>query len=181
MIITTGTIFKDIKLISVEQYEDDRGSLTKFMVSDCLEKEGVIFSIKEQFYSKSNLNVMRGMHFQAPPFDHKKQVTVISGSVLDVVLDIRTESPTYGQCESFILGKKNCPISVVIPSGFAHGFLSLGPGESTLLYSTSTVQNSEFERAIKWDSFGYDWGISQPVVSSRDNTAILFSNFVSPF
>lgn len=167
-------------LFIVENYfaEDNRGSFTKVFNNDLFVKEGINFTVKEIYYSISNKNVIRGMHFQIPPFDHTKLVYVAAGSIIDVVLDIRKKSKTYGKFFSIKLdADKN---SILIPTGFAHGFRSLR-NHTIVVYNQTTVYSKENDSGILWNSFGFNWGVENPIISERDQTFITFSNFNSPF
>lgn len=119
------------------------------------------------------------MHFQIPPADHEKLVSVSYGAVMDVVLDIRKGSPTYGKAESVVLSAAN-HYALYIPKGFAHGFKSLKNG-TIMNYLVATTHSPEHDRAIHWDSIGFDWGIEKPVISKRDKEALPLNIFKSPF
>jgi len=153
-------------VVQSDVFVDDRGVFSKTYHQDIFKENGLNFSVKEQFYSVSNKHVLRGMHFQLPPHDHIKLVSCLSGSVLDVVLDLRKSSDTYKNFDVFDLrchdGK-----TVYIPSGMAHGFLSL-EDNSTMLYSTSSVHAPEFDSGIHWSSFGFNWRGVKPITSERD-------------
>ena len=159
--------------------EDNRGAFIKKYHLDDFSNSGIDFSLREQYYSISQKDVVRGMHFQAPPFDHSKLVYVISGSVLDVVIDLRKDLPTYGKCFAQILtGNDNT--SLFIPTGFAHGFKSL-EDNTIMLYNVSSVYNRENDFGIRWDSIGFNWEVENPILSSRDKSFPTFDEFVSPF
>lgn len=134
---------------------------------------------KEQYYSISNKGVIRGMHFQLPPYDHIKLVSLIKGRAKDIILDLRKFSNTYGNFISVELSE-NSKDSIYIPSGFAHGFEALESG-TIMLYNVSTVYNSEYDEGILWDSFGVNWNTSTPILSNRDKSFIEFKNFKSSF
>jgi dTDP-4-dehydrorhamnose 3,5-epimerase len=176
---TIQSKLKDCYVIQFDSHNDDRGFFSKIYHKGLFEKENIDIDIKEQFYTTSGENVVRGMHFQLPPFDHKKLVTCLSGKILDVVLDLRSSSSTYGQFDSFNL-TENDGQSVYIPSGIAHGFLSLKEN-SGVLYSTSEVHEPEADRGVCWDSFGFDWGCPNPILSQRDQTHMKFNQFKTPF
>ncbi len=160
-------------------HEDERGSFSKIFNEDLFRNLGLNNEFKENFYSTSKKDVIRGMHFQLPPHDHDKLVYVLSGSIIDVVLDLRKNSLTYGSCDSFTIhgGLRD---SVFIPKGCAHGFLSL-QDETTVGYLTSSCYNPESDSGICWDSIPYDWGLENPVVSERDSKLIELTKFDSPF
>ena len=119
------------------------------------------------------------MHFQVPPAHHAKIVTCLSGVVLDVILDLRKSSPTFGLVESLELSESNRHF-LFIPSGFAHGFLSLTE-DSVVHYLTGAEHSPKHDKGIRWNSFGFKWPVSNPVVSDRDSELPLFSDFESPF
>jgi dTDP-4-dehydrorhamnose 3,5-epimerase len=127
----------------------------------------------------SNKNILRGMHFQLPPYDHDKLVSCLAGSVLDVVIDLRKKSATYKHFDSFNLNQ-NDTYTLYIPSGMAHGFLSL-EDNSGMLYNTSRVHAPEKDCGIHWNSFDFDWGCDNPIVSIRDQNHTPLDNFTSSF
>ena len=139
---------------------------------------GVNLDIREEFFSLSHENVVRGMHFQLPPHEHDKLVYCTHGVVMDVLLDLR-KGPGYGKVAFTELSAENGHI-VFIPKGVAHGFAALSD-ETLMLYKTSTVHAPEADCGIRWDSFGFDWGITGPIISARDQQHSLFGDFVSPF
>ena len=173
------TEIKGLKIIKNFYAADDRGSFTKLYNNELFDKLGLEFAIREQYYSVSDKDVVRGMHFQTPPHDHHKLVHVIKGSVMDVVLDLRKSSETYGKAKSFLLNA-NEPVSLYIPKGFAHGFRSLEDG-TIMLYNVSTGYAKDNDCGIKWDTIGFDWGITDPVISARDSAFPSLDEFVSPF
>ena len=119
------------------------------------------------------------MHFQIPPRDHAKLVTVIQGTIIDVILDIRKNSPTFGRHVEIELSRENRR-SIYIARGLAHGFGTLS--DSAIAYYMVTSEYSpEHDRGIRFDSFGYRWPISTPIVSDRDLSHVPFDQFVSPF
>ncbi len=161
------------ELLDLAHFLDDRGSLTK-----CFSSQNTPIPIKESFYSHSHKDVIRGMHFQIPPHDHEKIIHVITGEIRDVLLDIRKNSPTFGECFTFILSEEKKQ-ALFIPKGFAHGFHSLK--ESTVLYLLSTTYHPPSDQGIRYDSFGYDWGINHPTLSKRDLEFLPFKSFASTF
>lgn len=160
-------------------FEDVRGKFVKSFNSDMFNANGIDIDIKESYYSLSQKNVIRGMHFQTPPYDHVKIVYVPSGSICDVVLDIRKESPTYGEYFSIILSDENGK-GLVIPKGFAHGFLSL-QDNTNVTYMQTTGYAPNHDSGIKYNSFGYEWGVKNPIVSDRDTALESFTTFQTPF
>ena len=165
--------------IELPFFQDQRGDFIKTYQGSAFESFGINFKCAEEFVTTSSRNVIRGMHFQIPPFDHEKMVYCLSGKVKDVVLDIRTGSETYGLFEIFELDG-NCPTAIYIPKGFAHGFRAL-EDNSVMSYRVSTEHDSATDLGIHWSSFGCDWGITEPVVSLRDDAHQPLHKFKSPF
>ncbi|ATA84873.1 dTDP-4-dehydrorhamnose 3,5-epimerase family protein [Capnocytophaga sputigena] len=160
---------------------DDRGLFVKTFNTDFLNQKGIDFQINESYYSISNKNVIRGMHFQLPPDDHQKLVYVISGSVIDVVLDLRKESKTYKQYISIELSDKNHK-SVYIPKGLAHGFKSL-ENNTIMMYNVGTTYNPTSDAGIHYNSFGFNWDLEKPILSTRDLSFPTLDDFstINPF
>lgn len=123
--------------------------------------------------------MIRGMHFQTPPAQHAKIVFCPVGEILDVVLDLRKNSPTFGQHFSQILSAEN-HLALYIPEGCAHGFRALTEGAMTF-YLVSSVHNPAHDKGIRWDSFGFDWGAEAPVMSERDGSFPQMQDYDSPF
>lgn len=173
-----STDFKDLFIIENFFVEDNRGSFTKVFNYDLFEKTGINFTPKEIYYSISHKDVIRGMHFQTPPMDHAKLVYVSDGSIIDVVLDIRKKSKTFGKHFSIQLNANEN--SILIPSGFAHGFRSL-EDNTTVIYNQTSCYSKENDSGILWNSFNFDWQIENPIISSRDKSFNKFLKFISPF
>jgi dTDP-4-dehydrorhamnose 3,5-epimerase len=131
--------------------------------------------------SKSVKGVLRGLHFQAPPFAQGKLVRVMKGAVLDVAVDIRKVSPTYGQWTSVVLTEQN-KWMYWVPPGFAHGFVTLAD-ETVFFYKVTNVYHKASEGSIRWNDpdLNINWEIENPVLSSKDQEAPLFKAFKSPF
>ena len=166
-------------LIESPRFEDPRGCFIKTFHEDVFSNFGIKMKFAEEFFSFSKKNVIRGMHFQLPPSDHEKLVFCTSGSVLDVFLDLRKESETYGESLSIELSLKNAR-ALFLPKGIAHGFMSM-EDNSTMVYKTSTVHNPIKDAGILWNSFGFDWPVESPIISERDSKHPTFCNFSSPF
>ncbi len=131
--------------------------------------------------SSSLRGVLRGLHFQKPPYTQGKLVSVIQGSVLDVAVDLRKNSPTYGQHETVLLSgaKKN---QFWVPEGFAHGFVAL-EDHTIFCYKCTNYYHPEAEETILWNdrTLQIDWQIDSPVISEKDKNGLLFSDFETPF
>ena len=145
------------------------------------ETVGESVQFKQSNESVSRAGVLRGMHFQIPPRGQGKLVRVTRGRVLDVAVDLRKESSTFGQHVAVELSAEN-RWQLWIPVGFAHGFLALEDG-STLQYNCTDTYHPESEQSLAWNdpNLGIDWGVERPVVSARDQAAAAFATFESPF
>ncbi len=179
MFSITKTNFDGLYVITSPFLKDNRGAFKKLFSADEFKSLSLETDFKETYYSINAKNVIRGMHFQTPPYDHSKIIYVICGSVMDVCLDLRKNSPTYGK---YYEKKLSCdsPEYLYIPKGFAHGFKSLE--DNTLMhYMQTTCYAPDNDCGIRYDSFGYDWQINKPVISERDLQHPSFSDFKSPF
>lgn len=165
-------------LLQPNMFEDKRGKFVKTYQQASYSNLGINFDVKEEFYSTSNKGVIRGMHFQAPPYEHAKIVYCLYGSVLDVLIDLRP-GRNYGHVATTELSFENGRV-LVIPKGVAHGFLALTNG-ALLLYKMNTPHEPKADCGIRWNSIGFDWGIGQPIVSERDQLHTSFQEFITPF
>ena len=176
------TEIADVFLIKPSVFGDERGyffeSFHQAKFNAFVGKEVRFVQDNE---SKSDKNVLRGLHFQAPPYAQGKLVRVIQGSVLDVALDIRKSSPTYGQHVSFVLSAEN-KIQAYIPEGFAHGFLTL-EHETIFQYKCTNYYAPETEGSILWNdpALTIQWNIDAPILSKKDLIGKLLRDFDSPF
>lgn len=159
--------------------KDHRGRFVKPYHRDDFKEAGLDFTIAEEFYSVSKRGVLRGLHFQLPPKDTLKGVTCLSGSIFDVVVDLRLNSPTYRHHFSIELTEEKGNM-LFIPKGLAHGFCALSQ-DALVLYMCSEVYSPEHDTGIHWDSAGIKWPVKNPVVSDKDNELIPLAQFKSPF
>jgi dTDP-4-dehydrorhamnose 3,5-epimerase len=158
---------------------DERGTFVKTFNTERFIELGLPIDWREEYYSSSRKGVIRGMHFQTPPYDHEKLVYCMQGRLMDVVIDVRSNSPTYGRHIAIELDSAHGH-GLIIPKGMAHGFLAL-TDDVLMAYKVTTVYAPSNDAGIRWDSFGFDWGIEQPIVSVRDSTHPAFTDFISPF
>lgn len=159
--------------------KDLRGVFVKTFHHPTFKKFGLNTIFKEEYYSTSYRNVIRGLHFQLPPHDHVKLVYCMSGIVKDVVVDLRLGSPTYGKHLSINLSSKIGNM-VYIPKGMAHGFCVLSK-TSTLVYKTSTIYYANKDTGIKWNSAKISWPNKTKIISERDKSFLKLKEFNSPF
>jgi dTDP-4-dehydrorhamnose 3,5-epimerase len=174
-----STNLDGVFLLRPDIFRDHRGLFVKTYQTKMFADLGIAFIPKEEFFSISNRNVVRGMHFQIPPYDHAKIVYCLNGSILDVVVDLRKSSATYRQCWASELNDKSREL-VFIPRGCAHGFLSREDG-TLVVYATSTEYSPEQDKGVRWDSFGFDWQCTKPILSERDTSFPPLGAFASPF
>lgn len=169
-------------LIDTLSFKDDRGV---FYESFNQEKFNKIIGCQVNFVqdniSESKINVVRGLHFQNPPYEQGKLVRVISGKVIDVAVDIRKKSLTYGKFVSVELSKENGKM-FWIPPGFAHGF-SVLEDNTVFTYKCTNYYNKESEGDVLWNDkdLNIDWKVSEPILSNKDCEAKLFRDLKSKF
>lgn len=158
--------------------EDNRGSFTKLFEKETFRRHGIDFECSESFFSCSNKNVVRGLHFQTFR-PQAKLVSVISGKIYDVMVDLRKGSDTYGQWRGFCLSSENHK-SLLIPRGFAHGFLSLCDN-SAVLYQCDGAYDRDSDTGILFcdEDIAVDWqtDVSKLIVGERDRKLMSFREF----
>jgi dTDP-4-dehydrorhamnose 3,5-epimerase/CDP-3, 6-dideoxy-D-glycero-D-glycero-4-hexulose-5-epimerase len=176
---TQDTGIEAVKLIHQFRADDQRGSFVKTFHHSSLKAQGIDFELRESFYSVSVKDVIRGMHFHHPPYDHDKVVFCTEGVILDVALDLRKEAGTYGQCVSAELSFENNQ-ALFIPKGFAHGFLTLSESATTF-YLVSGEYNQQADDGVRFDSIAFNWPVKQAIVSERDRLFTSLNEFHSPF
>jgi dTDP-4-dehydrorhamnose 3,5-epimerase len=158
---------------------DDRGRFAKSFHAELFAEAGLRTDWREEFHSRSCRGVVRGMHFQTPPADHAKLVACLAGAVLDVVVDLRRGSSAFEQVISVELSEA-AGIGLYVPSGCAHGFLSL-TDDSLMLYKVTSVHSPQNDRGVAWDSLGFDWPVTQASLSERDRRHPRLAEFDTPF
>lgn len=168
-----------LKIFEPRIFEDVRGKFIKTFNNDFFQEHNLNISIKETYYSISHKDVIRGMHFQTPPYDHMKIVYVPFGKILDVVLDLRKGSPTFGKSFSIELSSENGKI-LIIPKGLAHGFKSL-EDNTNVTYMQTTIYAPNNDEGIRYDSFGFDWQCDCPKMSDRDMSFNSLEEYESNF
>lgn len=175
------TEIKDLLIIKPDVFEDDRGYFFESYNRQKFVEHDIPANFVQDNESCSGQHVLRGLHFQKPPHTQGKLVRVMQGAVLDVAVDLRRHSPTYGKWASIVLTEEN-KWMYWIPEGFAHGFLTLAK-RTVFFYKCTNVFNKASEGALRWNDPTLDirWGIENPVLSAKDQTAPLFENFKTPF
>jgi dTDP-4-dehydrorhamnose 3,5-epimerase len=175
------TPIADLILIKPRVFPDSRGYFFESYNQKRFDEHNLNMSFVQDNLSKSEKGVLRGLHFQNPPFSQGKLVYVIKGAVLDVAVDLRKNSATYGQHYKVELSEEN-HLQLYVPEGFAHGFLTLRD-DTIFTYKCTNYYEQPSEESILWndDDLGIDWGISDPKVSEKDQNAQTFRAFKSPF
>ena len=165
------TKFKDLVIIQNKKYKDSRGFLIEVLKNKELKKKFLFM-----FCSYSKKDVIRGLHIQTQKLQGK-YISVLKGKILDVVLDLRKNSKTYGEYYGVTLSDKNST-SLFIPVGFAHGFCSLG-NESLVLYGMTNYRSKKNEVGILWNDkiIKIKWPVKKPLVSSREKKNITLKQF----
>lgn len=158
---------------------DERGSFTKVFHEEIFRNAGLRTDFAEEYYSVSRRRVLRGLHFQLPPHDHAKLVYCTQGKVLDVALDLRRGSPTYGQHLTLELSQEQGNM-LYLPAGFAHGFYTLSE-QATMVYKVTSVYAPQHDGGVLWHSAGIAWPDMDPVLSQRDREFPALAAFDSPF
>ena len=174
-----ATAIPGLFVLQLPGHIDSRGDFVKLYQRNLFSNVFKDFRIAEQYYSTSKQGVIRGLHFQTPPFAHDKIVTCIRGSAFDVVVDIRQGSPTYGKFQVFELNDHSFQ-SVFIPAGCAHGFCATAPSVC-LFYSTSSEYNHTHDSGLLWNSLHIPWPCEEPILSERDKSFLPLAEFSSPF
>jgi dTDP-4-dehydrorhamnose 3,5-epimerase len=164
-----------------KQFKDNRGWFMESFNEKAMQQAGIPTVFVQDNQSVSFKNVLRGLHFQKPPFAQAKLVRAVAGRVLDVIVDLRKKSPTYGKHLARELSADQNNL-LYVPEGFAHGFLALEEN-SVFLYKCSNYYNQEAESGLCWNDpdLNIDWGVKDPIVSEKDKILPAFKDFVSPF
>lgn len=178
----TTTAIEGLLLLTPKIFEDERGYFYEsFNLKQFQEAANTTFSFVQDNQSSSKKDVIRGLHFQDPPHAQGKLVSVSKGAILDIAVDIRLNSPTYGKHIAVEINEKNKTI-FWIPPGFAHGFVSL-EDNTTLNYKCTDYYHPECEKSLLWNDpdLAINWQIENPILSKKDMLAQPFSTFVSLF
>ena len=175
------TEIEGLLIIEPTVFADQRGYFFESFRLDKLQEFGVEEKFVQDNESKSQKNVLRGLHFQRYPFAQGKLVKVVKGGVLDVAVDIRKDSPTYGKWFSHELNENNKTM-LWIPPGFAHGFLTLRD-DTIFQYKCTNYYDKASEGSIRWNDPDVNilWNVENPIVSEKDQQAPFLKDFISPF
>ena len=179
--VVEKTFIEGLLILKPKVFEDPRGYFFECFNQKALEEAGLKETFVQDNQSLSQKGVLRGLHMQKPPHAQGKLVRVIKGAVLDVVVDIRKKSPTYGKYFAIELNEQNKTMFWV-PAGFAHGFLTLQ--DNTIFhYKCTNYYNKESEDCVLWNDkdININWNIENPLLSEKDKVGTPLKDFVSPF
>ena len=176
---------KGPQLIEPRLFADDRGYFFESYRADRLDDalgRAVRFVQGNQSYSAAK-GTVRGLHYQSPPHAQAKLVRCVVGAIRDIIVDVRTDSPTFGQAISAELSARN-HLQLFVPEGFLHGFVTLEP-DTVVTYQVTDTYSAECDGSVRWNSpsLGLDWGVGEgdAVLSDKDATAPDFEAWTSPF
>jgi dTDP-4-dehydrorhamnose 3,5-epimerase len=174
-IIKTG--IEELLEIVPEVYHDKRGWFLEFYKEEPFHRDGIHYKFTQENISFSQKGVIRGLHFQVAPWQQAKLVSVLSGKVMDVVVDLRKGSPTFGKTHTCLLDSERHNL-LMVPEGFAHGFAALE--DSLFLYKSSNVYNRDFESGIVWNDplLNIQWPFENPVLSEKDKMLTTFQELL---
>jgi len=177
----TQSELSGLLIIDPKVFGDERGYFFESFNAEVFKAADLEIDFVQDNESRSARGVLRGLHFQEPPFEQGKLVRVARGAVIDVSVDIRKDSPSYGKWAAFELSEQNKRM-LWIPPGFAHGFVTL-EDDTIFIYKCTKVYNRESENSIRWNDpdLNIDWGIENPIISDKDNVSPLFRDLMSPF
>jgi dTDP-4-dehydrorhamnose 3,5-epimerase len=167
----TELAIPDVKIIRPTRHADDRGFFSETYSRSVLARHGIEdnFVQDNHAFSKAR-NTVRGLHFQIPPFAQAKLVRVVRGAILDVAVDLRVTSPTYGRFVSAVISAAEWN-QILVPVGFAHGLLTLEP-DTEVLYKVSSPFSRDHDKGVLWNDpeIGIPWGVSERdvIVSDKD-------------
>ena len=164
------TKFKNLLVFKSKNFFDNRGHFRELALEKKIKKK-LIFTVM----SKSKRNVLRGLHMQKK-FKQGKYISCLKGEILDVVVDCRKKSKTFGKHFKIILSEKNCK-SIYIPPGFLHGFLGLGK-ENIVIYGCTNYRDQKSEIGVSWNDkdLKINWNIKSPILSKKDNQNLKFKD-----
>lgn len=170
-----------LKVLEPQVFTDERGFFLERYIKRVFLNNNINSDFVQDNHSRSTRGVLRGLHFQLPPHPHDKLVWVVSGEIFDVAVDLRVDSPTFGQYEAVILSAENKKM-FFMPAGFAHGFQVLSES-ADVLYKISDFYYPELDKGIFWNDpeVNIKWPISNPIVSEKDKKLSLLKDYNSPF
>lgn len=173
---------KGIFEITLKPHSDSRGFFMRTFDDTILKDKGLERNWVQENHSRSEeIGIIRGLHFQLPPYSETKMVRCINGAVLDVFVDLRKDSPTFGQWDSIELSAENKKM-IFIPRGFAHGFCTL-TDISEVVYKVDNYYSKKNERGLLWNdkTVGINWPVDSPILSEKDKQNMTLAQFVKEY
>lgn len=170
------TSLDNVWLIKPRVFEDSRGHFLEAFREQIFRENGVEHHFVQDNISTSTKGTVRGLHYQIPPYSQAKMVMAVYGKILDVAVDMRKDSPTFGNHFAAELSDENRHM-MLIPSGFAHGFSVLSD-TATVFYKCDQYYHKDSERGVRWNDpeLNIDWKTESPIISDKDQTQPLFSD-----
>lgn len=174
----------EVKLITPKKFGDHRGFFSEVYNKEALRAAGIDIDFVQDNHSLSaEVGTLRGLHFQSPPFAQDKLVRVVRGAILDVAVDLRKDSPTFGKHVSAELSAESWT-QILVPVGFAHGFVTLEP-DTEVIYKVSAPYAPDHDHGILWNDpdLGIDWPVSEEsvVLSDKDRKQPRLAEITTPF
>ena len=184
MIEVEKTKIEGVLILTPPRFGDERGFFSETYNSARFKEAGVTVDFVQDNHSLSrNVGTIRGLHYQAPPFAQSKLVRVAAGEILDVVVDVRKNSPTYGEHVSAFLSAEN-GVQLFAPAGCLHGFATRAP-DTEVIYKVDQYYDKASDGAVIWNdpALNIDWGLSEEdaTLSEKDLAATPWADFISPF
>ena len=184
MVDVRQTALEGVLIITPRRFADDRGFFSETYNDRVFKDLGVSVDFVQDNHSLSKeKDTLRGLHFQAPPFAQAKLVRVVAGAVLDVVVDARKDSPSFGAHVKAELSAEN-GAQLFVPEGFLHGFLTLTPN-AEVIYKVNNYYDRDADGSVRWDDpdLAVDWGVGPDAVtlSDKDANAQSWADFKTPF
>ncbi|AUH66438.1 dTDP-4-dehydrorhamnose 3,5-epimerase [Paracoccus zhejiangensis] len=175
------TAISEVLILTPARRGDERGFFAESWNRKTLREAGVDLPefVQDNHSLSRQAGTLRGLHYQAPPHAQGKLVRCGRGSLFDVVVDARRSSPTYGQWIGVELSFENGR-QIWVPAGFLHGFVTREP-DTEVIYKCTDYYDRASEGAVRWNSTGIDWGVSDPLLSDKDRVATSFADWQSPF
>jgi dTDP-4-dehydrorhamnose 3,5-epimerase len=177
-----ATALPDVKILTPRRFGDSRGYFSETWSAPRLAEAGLALDFVQDNESLSaQAGTLRGLHYQAPPFAQAKLVRVVRGAILDVAVDARRGSPTYGRWVAEEISAAN-GAQILVPRGFLHGFVTL-TDDTIVIYKVDSVYDAASDGAVVWNDadIGIEWGVEKVVLSDKDARAPAFRDWASPF